>query len=129
MPLRFLIDEDTRDEAYLNAIDSHNALHPNESIDAVRVGDQSPGQICPPRGASDWDIIHWASENGRVIVSRDANTLIAAYRQFIANGGSSPGLVVLTSRMSPGQFAEYLCLLAHAIEPGEIESNIRFAPN
>ena len=61
MPLRFLFDEDTRDKGLLDAVDRHNANHPAEFLDVIRVGDSGG----PESGTQDPELVEWSGrQNG-----------------------------------------------------------------
>ncbi|HZW30916.1 MAG TPA: hypothetical protein VFF52_09435 [Isosphaeraceae bacterium] len=72
MSLPFLIDEDTRDDALW---------------DAIRVGDEG----APGLETLDPDVLGWSVQTGRIIVSRDASTLIAEHDERVARGTWTTG--------------------------------------
>ena len=102
MPLSLLIDEDTRDGALWDAIQRHNASAPDWAIDAIRVGDDG----APATGTLDPGVIDWAAKAGRIIVSRDVNTLIAEHDQYVAGGNSTPGLLIVRRGFSIPEVVE-----------------------
>ena len=124
MPLHFLLDEDTRDNSLLNAIDRHNADQPLEFLDVSRVGD--PGG--PPNGIQDPELIQWATTWNRVIVSKDKNTLIHLHDQYVAMGNQTPGLLIIRPNTTILALVESLALIAHYSEPEEWQSQSRFIP-
>lgn len=115
MPLSLLIDEDTRDGALWDAILRHNESSPEEAIDALRIGDEG----APPTGALDPDVVAWAAEAGRIIVSRDVNTLIAEHRAYILAGNWTPGLLIIRKDFSIPEIVEYLALICHVADEDE----------
>ena len=65
MPLRFLLDEDLRGPLW-NALVRHNATSPYP-IDVIRVGDAN----APPTGTLDPQLLRWAQQQGRILVTFD----------------------------------------------------------
>jgi hypothetical protein len=123
MPLRFVLDEDTRDTSLWRAISAHNRSKPAEAIDVVRVGDDGP-----ITGTPDRELIEWAARENRIIVSRDRNTLIAAHDLYVSEGNVTPGLWILKRTAAAGQFVEFLALAAHCSEAYEFASRVEHVP-
>ena len=113
MPLRFLFDEDSLDESLRTAIDQHNEANPNEAIERVYIGDSSEDSL--PRRSNDPAVIRWAAERNLVIVSKDANTLIAHHTAFVIAGNSTPGLLILRRRFEIEAVIESLFLIPCAL--------------
>jgi hypothetical protein len=79
-------------------------------------------------GAPDERVIEVAIAEGRVVVTRDRNTLVGAAVRAIALGKTLPGVIVVGSRLSPGHAAEELAWVAHAATPVELTNRIVFLP-
>jgi hypothetical protein len=94
MPLRFVLDEDTRDTSLWQAICDHNSTHPDK-IDVIRVGDGA----APPTGTLDPALVEWSVQSQRIIVSKDRNTLIAAHTDAVSAGTTTPGLFILRNQL------------------------------
>ena len=114
---RFLWDENT----------SHDILRALRSllpdIDVVIVQETS----CA--GAPDNAVIQLAITQGRAIVTGDRNTLIGEAATAMRHGRPLPGVIVVASdRLSPGDAAEQLALLAVAVAPDELTNRIIFVP-
>lgn len=124
MPLALLIDEDTRSGALWDAIERHNAENPEEPIDAIRVGD--PG--APALGTLDPEVIAWAARAGRIVVSRDANTLIAEHVDFVDRGFETPGVLIVRKGHSIPELVEYLVLICNVGRPEEFACRSLFIP-
>lgn len=125
MPLRFLIDEDTRDHRLIEAIEAHNAANTSEPIDYVCVGDIS----APPTQTDDFDLVVWAHGQGRIILSHDKNTLIATHSEYVAAGNSTPGLLIVKRGVSFPHLVEYLHLIAYYEDPEAFRSATRYIPD
>jgi hypothetical protein len=108
MPLRYLIDECSIGRNIIRAIQRHNSADAANKIDFVRVGDGG----APATGSQDDFIVQWSASNGRTIVSRDANTLIATHTQFVAAGNASSGLLILRPGLTAVEIVEWLALLS-----------------
>jgi hypothetical protein len=108
MPLRYLIDECSIGRNIIRAIQRHNATFDSDKIDFVCVGDGG----APATGSEDDVIVRWSALNGRTIVSRDANTLIATHTQFVVAGNASSGLLILRPGLTAVEIVEWLALLS-----------------
>jgi len=124
MPLPFLIDEDTRDAALWDAIQRFNVTSPDWAIDAIRVGDEG----APGLGTLDPDVLDWSVKAGRIIVSRDASTLIAEHDEMVARGTWTPGLLIVRRGFSIPEVVEYLSLVSHVGRPDEFSCKRDFIP-
>src|SRR5437870_12944730 len=93
MPLRFVLDEHLRVPIW-EAIVRHNSIG-LDPIDAIRVGDHTELTL----GTSDPELLIWAENAGRLIISRDRRTLPRHFRNHLASGRHSPGLLLLRRRV------------------------------
>jgi predicted nuclease of predicted toxin-antitoxin system len=121
MPLTFVIDEHLRGPL-LHAIHTHNAAG-GPSVDAVQVGDVPT----LPTGTRDLDILAWAEQNGRILVSQDYKmpTHLAAHRRA---GRTSPGVLLLRSRSQLADVVDMLAVIAHAGDPVDYANQCQFIP-
>jgi hypothetical protein len=124
MALPFLIDEDTRDGALWDAIQRHNVTSPDWAIDAIRVGDEGALGL----GTLDPDVLDWSVRSGRIIVSQDVSTLIAAHDEFVARGNWTPGLLIVRKGFSIPEVVEYLSLVSHVGTPDEFSCKRDYIP-
>ena len=69
-------------------------------------------------GLSDPEVLALAAEQGRVLVSHDRRTLPYHFRQFIASR-TSPGVIIVSQRLSIGRAAEFLYILWAASDAEE----------
>ncbi len=120
--LRYLLDEHFRGVLW-KAVRTHNAkgVYP---IDVVRVG--NPPDL--PRGTPDPAILLWAEREGRVLVTRDRNTVPGHLTQHLLAGQRSPGVFVVrpVTTIAPVVFA--LVLAAHAGDPDLYKDRVEYLP-
>lgn len=124
MSLSFVFDEDTRDSALWGAVLLHNQDSADETLDIVRVGDANG----PAISTQDPDLVIWACSSGRIIVSHDENTLVGHHNNYVRQGNSTPGLLVVKKGASIPDIVESLTLIAHYAEPHEYASAPRWIP-
>jgi hypothetical protein len=123
MPLRYVLDEHLRGPLW-NAIQAHNAAG-TDSIDVVRVGD--PPDL--PCGTPDPDILLWAEREGRLLVTRDVNTVPGHLANHLAAGRHSPGvLIVRRGGVVVPQVVFALVLIADAGDPTDYVDCYRYIP-
>lgn len=114
--IRFAADED---------LDNHilrGLRHRLPSIDVVRAQDAALG------GAPDQEVLAWAAQADRVLLSHDASTMTAAAYARIASGDHMPGVIIIPQWMPIGPTIEELALVAECSEPGEWMGRVRFLP-
>lgn len=69
-------------------------------------------------GLPDPEVLALAAEQGRVLVSHDRRTLPDHFRQFIASQ-TSPGVIIVSQKLSIGRAAELLYILWAASDAEE----------
>src|SRR5437867_2284069 len=82
-------------------------------LDLVRVQDVGLS------GAADPDVLQWAAEQGRVLLTHDFDTLIGEAWTRVRVGLPMPGVVAVRQSMATGQAIDGLELFAAASEEGE----------
>ncbi len=122
MPIRFLLDENLPGRL-LSAFLRHNAIG-MDPIDAIRVGDP----LDLPRGTQDPEILAWAEDAGRILVSHDLSTLPIFLADHLHSGRHSPGIFLIRHGASLRQVLDFLVLVAHASEPWEWADRYQFIP-
>lgn len=122
MPLRFLIDENLRGRL-LQAIAKRN-FNSEFPIDAFQVGDSD----CPELGTLDIDLLKWAALNGRVVLSRDRETLTSDFNAFIQDGTSHPGLIILRRGCTIPEIVDFLEIVSAVGQSEDFADVIRFGP-
>jgi hypothetical protein len=78
--------------------------------------------------ASDDEVLSWAAEQHRVLVTNDRSTLIRIARRRIEAGYAMPGLIVTTNSQSIGTAIDDILLIAEVVAVSEIESRVMFLP-
>src|SRR3954454_17155962 len=90
MPLRYVLDEQLRGGGLWQAIQRHNG-HGFGVLEAVRVGD--PPDL--PLRSLDPAILLWAEREGRILVSKDKNTMPGHLADHLKAGHHSPGVFLI----------------------------------
>jgi predicted nuclease of predicted toxin-antitoxin system len=80
------------------------------------------------RTRADEEILAWAAQEGRVLITYDVSTIPdAAYRRVI-EGKSMPGVIALRSDMAIARAIEDLLIVVGASLPGEYEDRVLWLP-
>ena len=114
--LRLAADEN------FNADIVRGLLRRNPKLDIVRVQDVGLS------GADDPSVLHWAADQGRVIVTHDISTLAKHAFARVAANQPMPGVFEVRSVAPVGQTIEDLILLAECSFDGEWEGQVRYLP-
>lgn len=122
MALRYVFDEHLRGPLW-NLVTRHNR-NGVDPIDVVRVGDAD----AVPLGTNDPELLHWAEQEGRILVSEDRRTMSGHLTEHLASGRHSPGVMTLKAAVPLRDVLEFLVLAAYASEPAEWASANRFVP-
>jgi hypothetical protein len=120
--LAFVLDENLRGLLWLAAC-HHNQLGV-DVIDVVRVGD--PPDL--PLGSPDPDILIWAEQNQRILISHDLNTMPGHLAAHLHAGRYSPGVFLLRPNSSLPQVVALLALVAHQSAAVDWENRCEFIP-
>jgi hypothetical protein len=119
--LAYLVDENLR--GVLVAALLRTAAKYGLTIDVVQVGDQD----APVRGTTDPELIRWAEDVNRIIVTNDRQTFIVHLGDHLAEGGGSPG-VMIALPVTLAALADFLVIAAVATEPEEWAGRATFVP-
>lgn len=114
--IRLAADED---------LDNHivRALrHRLQNIDIVRV------QEAELAGVADQQVLAWAAETGRVLVSHDASTMTAAAYARIEGGAPTPGVIIVPQWLSIGEALDDLVLIIECSDAEDLENRVQFLP-
>jgi len=80
------------------------------------------------RGLPDRQVLEIAAATGRVLVSHDRHTMTAEFYRFLADGHSSPGLIIVKQEMDEGDAIEELLLVRSTSPPEELRDQIFWIP-
>ena len=72
------------------------------------------------RGIDDLELLERAAVANRVLVSHDRRTMLSHFRNRLAAGKSSPGLLVVSQDAPIGPVVEAIIALWSVSEPGEL---------
>jgi hypothetical protein len=78
------------------------------------------------RDRSDPEVLAIAARAGRILVSHDANTMIAHFKRFVANR-ASPGLLIVGQRMPIGQAIDEILFLWLGSDANRCRNQVKFA--
>jgi hypothetical protein len=91
-------------------------------LDIVRVQDVGL------RGADDATVLEWAARERRLLVTRDARTMIRHAADRVASGMTMPGVIEVGGRVSIGAAIDDILLLVECSHEGEWEGRVLFLP-
>ena len=80
------------------------------------------------RGLPDRQVLELAAASGRILVSHDRNTMVGEFYRFIADGHSSPGLIIVEQELDEGDAIEDLLLICGALAAEELRNQIWWVP-
>lgn len=92
------------------------------SLDVLRVQDTEMAS------ASDPEVIAWAEQEGRILLSHDVNTMSYHFTERLRAGLSSSGIVFAAQSLPVGRAIDDLTLIALYSEQGEYHNRILFLP-
>lgn len=114
--LRFASDEDFNNRIL------RGLLRRNPSLDIVRV--QEAGLA----GKGDAEILEWASNQGRVLLTHDVTTMTKHANDRISAGLPMPGIFELSQHVPVGQAIEEILFVAEYSLENEWEGQVIFLP-
>ena len=120
MSLRFVLDEHLRGPAW-SAVRRHNATA-ESPLDVVRVGDLD----CVPLGTHDPDILRWAEQEVRIVVTRDQSTMKSHLEQHLASGYESPGIFMIRPHGQLSAVIEFMELADQLSDPHEWQNVVTY---
>ncbi|MHB1424930.1 MAG: DUF5615 family PIN-like protein [Gemmataceae bacterium] len=123
MALTYILDEHLR-RLLWQAIQRHNAAASHLAIDVAQVGDP----VDLPLGSTDPDILPWAENEGRIVVTRDRKTMLGDLAAHLQSGHHCARLFVLRSKATIQQIIDYLVLAAYAADPAVLHDRYEYIP-
>lgn len=92
------------------------------TLDLVRVQDVGLRQTPDP------DLLEWAAQQGRVIVSQDKKTLAVNAWERVANNLPMPGVLLLRRHLTTGEAIEELAIWGAAGDPDDTKNQVFHLP-
>jgi hypothetical protein len=114
--MRFLADENF-DGRIVNGLRRRRP-----DLDLVRVVDVGLS------GVPDPEILGWAAEQDRVLLTHDVSTMAGFAFERVDRGERMPGVVEVSTSLRVQEVIEDLILLAEASKPGEWEGQVLYLP-
>ena len=114
--LTFLADEN------FNGDILRGALRENPAFDVVRVQDVGLS------GQPDPDVLRWAAEQRRVVLTHDLASMPHYGEQRVAEGHPMPGIIAVRRNLPYSAVIEELLLIEHCMEPEEIDLQAIYLP-
>jgi Domain of unknown function (DUF5615) len=114
--LRFAADENFNNDVV------RGLLRQRPGFDLIRI--QEAG-LC---GVEDPEVLAWASEQGRVLLSHDVNTMTEFASARVRQGLRMPGLILAGREVPMRAAIQDILLLAECARPEELEGQIIFLP-
>ncbi|SRR6266498_3092845 len=109
------------DENFNNDI-VRGLLRRKPELDIVRVQDMGL------RGADDPTILEWASNEGRILLTHDAETMSYFAYERVKSQKPMPGVIEVADDLPIGQVIDDILLLAEYSEVGEWEGQVIYLP-
>lgn len=108
--LRFAADENFNN----NILRGVERRHPD--VDVVRIQDS------PVSGGSDPEVLQWAADESRVVLTQDVNTMPFFANQRVKAGLRMPGIILVPQSCSMSEAIEDLALIATCSSTDELEN-------
>jgi hypothetical protein len=115
--IRFLADAD------LNRAIVIGALEREPAIDFITATEADLG------GQGDPEVLEFAANQGRILVSHDTSTMPEHFSARLRSGRTSPGVFLARQRTSVGQIVYALLLVWSASSPVEWAGQIHYLPS
>lgn len=93
-----------------------------DDIDVLRV------QEVGLRTVGDHEILHWAADKGRILISHDLKTIPGFAVERLLAGLPMPGVILLPPSLSIAQAMEELAAIAGATDADEWNNQIAYLP-
>ncbi len=77
-----------------------------------------------PEGSPDTDILSWAANEERILITNDRQTMIGLAHQRVSAGGLVPGIIVTNNDQSIGSAINDILLIAEYMTEEEIRNQI-----
>ena len=85
-------------------------------------------QVAERRRTPDPDLLSWAADEGRIMVTHDVNTMTKFAYDRVRDGAFMPGVFIVPEEMDIGDAIEQLVLLIACSDASEWENRVLFLP-
>lgn len=92
------------------------------AIDLVSAQEVGLGKVSDP------DILEWAANQHRVVLSHDVQTLIAFAFQRVEMGMPMPGVIIVRDAFNTRATVEDLLIIVECSFEGEMDGQVRYVP-
>ncbi len=79
-------------------------------------------------GAADRDVLAWAAENDRIVLTHDRATMPALACDRVAAARNTPGVFILNDRLPVGQAIQEILLIAGCTDQAEWAGRVIYLP-
>lgn len=79
-------------------------------------------------GADDPDVLAWAAQDGRLVLTHDVSTLVGFAYERVASGLPMPGVVEVPNDLRLGRIIDDILMLVGASQPGEWDGQVLYLP-
>lgn len=117
MSIRFLADADLNRAIVTGVLGQEPAL---DFLTATEADLERQG---------DPDVLEFAAQQGRILVSHDTSTMPVHFLNRLRSGRKSPGVFLVRQRASVGQVVEAILLVWSASVPEEWAGQIHYLPS
>jgi hypothetical protein len=115
--LRFAADEN------FNGDILRGVLRSLPSFDVVRVQDAQE-----VAGAPDPDVLQWAAQEGRVLITHDVSTLVGFAYERVESRLNMPGVMVVSDELGIGEAVDLILLVVGATDETDWDGQVRYLP-
>ncbi len=109
------------DENFNNTI-LRGLLRRLPDLDIVRVQDS------PESMQEDTQVLQWAADQGRILLTHDFETMIGFANERIDANQPMPGVFVMRNPSQPGKLIDELALIVECSQPQEWDRQVIFLP-
>lgn len=94
----------------------------NPDIDIVRVQDTIVYQAADP------EVLEWAAQQGRILLTHDIDTMSAYANERVASGLQMPGVILIRDTLAIGKVIEDLLTVFGASDASDWENVVTYLP-
>jgi predicted nuclease of predicted toxin-antitoxin system len=114
--LAFLADENFNGDIF------RGILRENAQVDLVRAQDVGLS------GQTDPEVLRWAAENGRIVLTHDLASMPHFADDRVVQGLEMPGVIAVRRNLPYSSVIEDLLLIEHCMEPAELQGKTTYLP-